>query len=46
VKAGERLDFQLQRVSLDVEQVTTVLAVSRKKMEVVAGDAEGACKSR
>jgi len=46
VKAGERLDFQLQRVSLEVEQVTAMLAVSREKMKVVARDTERTCKPR
>jgi hypothetical protein len=46
VKACQRLNFELQHFSLDLEQVTTMLSVSGKEMKVVAVNAEGACESR
>src|SRR4051812_17603774 len=46
VKACQRLDFQLQSFGLELEQMSTVLSVGGKEMEVIAGDAESACESR
>src|SRR6185295_2241355 len=46
VKACQRLDFQLQRFGLELEQMPTVVSVGGKEMEVIAGDAECACESR
>ena len=46
MKARQRLYLQLQGVGMKVEQVTAMLAVTGKKVEVVASDAEGTGKSR
>ena len=42
METSERLDFELQRVSLDLEQMAAMPPIGGKEMEVIAGDTEGA----
>src|SRR5262245_57479555 len=46
MKVCKRLDLEAKRASLEVKKVSAMLAVGGQKMEVIAGHAEGARKTR